>query len=139
MFSVSILISDSEIDPDYQHVHHTIVLSLMEKGRISFLESAGLSQKSLFERDLWAVISEIHIEYFQELKRGSYSVTCDQIRIERRRMVFEQRVLDTQGQEIAQASIKIMWFSKKAARSVTPPNDVIDAIRHFSSIAQGNS
>ena len=129
MFQITIPVTDSQIDPDYKHAHHTTVLSLMEKGRIAFIESAGLSQKKLFEQDLWAVISEIHVEYFREIKKGRYVSTCDEIRVERRRMVFEQRILDSEGADIAKATIKIMWFSKKAGKAVTPPDNVMTALK----------
>ena len=101
----------------------------MEEARIAFIESAGLPQSRLFAMDLWAVISEIHIEYFREIKEGKYIVTCDNILIERRRIMFEQRILDLQKNEIVQARIRLMWFSKKAGKAITPPDNVMTAIR----------
>ena len=128
MFSIPVSVTPSQIDPDYKHAHHTTVLCLLEEARIAFIESAGLPRSELFAQDLWAVISEIHIEYFREVKEGQYTACCDKISVERRRMVFEQRVLDLNGSEIVQAKIKIMWFSKKEGRAITPPNNVMAAI-----------
>lgn len=129
MFQISVSVVPSQVDPNYKHAHHTIALTLLEEARIAFIESAGLPQSKLFAQDLWAVISEIHIEYSREVKEGLYLATCDNISVQRRRMVFEQRVLDLTGTEIVQAKIKIMWFSKKAGRAVTAPDNVMAAIQ----------
>ena len=136
MFHISTSVSASQLDPEYQHAHHTIALKLLEEARIAFLESAGLSQAMLFAQDLWAVISEVHIEYFREVKEGQYIATCDSILIERRRMVFEQRLLDLSCHEIVQARIKIMWFSKKLGKAVTPATNVMTAIQQQIKLTQ---
>jgi acyl-CoA thioesterase FadM len=128
MFSIPVSVTSLQIDPDYKHAHHTTVLCLLEEARIAFIESAGLPQSKLFAQDLWAVISEIHVEYFREVKEGQYIASCDKISIERSRMIFEQRVLDLSGKEIVQAKVKIMWFSKEKGRAITPPLNVIEAI-----------
>lgn len=128
MFSTPVAVGPTQIDAEYKHAHHTTVLCLLEEARIAFIESAGLPQKKLFAQDLWAVISEIHIEYFREVKEGRYVATCDKISVERRRMIFNQRVLDLEGKEIVQAKIKIMWFSKKAGRAVTAPEAITEAL-----------
>ncbi len=128
MFSIVVPVTDAQLDPEYRHVHHSVVLCLLEKARVAFIESAGLPQAKLFAQDLWAVISEIHIEYLREVKEGEYLATCDSIKAERRRMTFDQRLLDSEGREAVQAKIKIFWFSKKAGKAVMPPEDVMKAI-----------
>ena len=124
MFSTNITLKSSQIDPAYQHAHHTTIIQMLEAARIAFIEQAGLSQTKLFELDLWAVISELHIEYFSEARAGDYIATCDKISFEKKRMAFEQRVLEKDGKEIARASIKIMWLSKKAGKAVALPEEL---------------
>ena len=129
MFSIPVFVSPDQIDPDYNHLHHSLVVCLFEKARIAFIESAGLSQGELFAQDLWAVISEIHIQYLREVKEGKYISTCDKISAQRRRMQFDQRILDLDGKEVAEAKVTIMWFSKKAGRAVSPPENVMKALQ----------
>lgn len=125
VFKIPINITTEQLDPNYRHVHHCTIAALFEKARIALLESVGYSQAQLFSLDLWAVISEIHVEYTAEVTEGEYFASCDSIIMEKKRMVFNQRLINSSGEEYAQAKVKIMWYSKKAGKSVMLPKEIL--------------
>ena len=62
MFKVNYKISNDEIEPIYNHVHHAQALKFLERARLDYLEHKGIPNNSLIQQNLFLVITEISIK-----------------------------------------------------------------------------
>jgi YbgC/YbaW family acyl-CoA thioester hydrolase len=122
MFSIKIDVAPAQIEPLYNHVHHAQALRYLELGRLAYLESIGLPNNSLIAKHLFLVITEISVNYKRELTGGEITVTCENPRIDEKRIVLDQKILNPKGKVAVEGTIVSQMLSGETKRSVVPPD-----------------
>jgi YbgC/YbaW family acyl-CoA thioester hydrolase len=120
---IAITVDASELDPQYQHLHHSKYCLLFEQGRTSLMKKAGLPLPEVIAEGLFPVVTQLSIAYLREVKSGDYYVATTVSEIRWKVIVFEQLITDPRGKEIAQATVQCMILNKSAGRATAIPED----------------
>lgn len=110
-----------QIEPQYNHLHHTDALKFLERGRLDLLSEIGLANDLLIARNLFLVIAEIDVRYKRELVAGPIFVRCTEARIESRMVVVEQQILNEQRKVAVSAVVSSCFISGETRRIMLPP------------------
>ena len=120
---ITIAVAESELDPDYQHLHHSKYCLLFEQGRTSFMKKAGLPLPEVIAAGLFPVVTQITIAFLREVKCGQYSVETSVSEIRWKSIVFQQLITDSRGKEVSQATVQFMILKKTAGRAIAVPDE----------------
>ncbi len=114
-------ITADQIEPRYNHLHHSDALRFLERGRLDMLKEIGHATESLMAKNLFLVITEIRVKYKRELIAGEIYVQCTEARIESRLIVVEQQILTEQRKTAVSAVVSSCFISGDSRRIVSPP------------------
>ncbi len=123
MFAIETEIEDDLIDDLYNHVHHGRCFYLLERGRLALMEVIGQPNDMWLKRGIALVITNVNVQYKRELKRGPITITCDTGRVEGKRIVVEQRILNSRGKIAVQGSIESAFMSIQDRRGIDVPEE----------------
>ena len=121
-YSISLEIPAEDLVLGYDHVHHATAVSYLERARLAYLETIGHPNESLLARNLFLVITEIQLRYMRELKGGKIEVTCENPRLEGKRVVVDQRVLNNRGKVAVDAVVKSAFMDGETKRAIVVPD-----------------
>ncbi len=116
-------ISDSELDIQYQHLHHAASLKYLEQARLDMIEKIGFPNQSFIDQKLFLVITKIEVCYLREVRAGQISVTCSDMKIKNKYIILKQTLINELGKEAIEAVIYLQFLSGITKRSVLPPED----------------
>ncbi len=128
MFVFPYTIDRELVDSTYHHVHHAKCLEILEKARIAYLDSLGVSYESMLARGDALVIISVEAKYKRELKEGAIEVRCAEMIVDERRLFIDQSVYNARGKVVMEARIGLAFMSLESRRSVKPPQDFLDAV-----------
>jgi YbgC/YbaW family acyl-CoA thioester hydrolase len=128
MFSITVELGDTWIDPVYQHVHHARCFSLLEQARIAFLEAVGVPNDRLLNEGKVFVITKVEVEFKREVRRGSVAVTCDRVEVEGRTVTFFQRIVNDREKTAVEGRIHLVCMSAETRRGMDVPSEVVEAL-----------
>jgi YbgC/YbaW family acyl-CoA thioester hydrolase len=131
MFTYRIKINESELESGYNHVNHAKSLSLLELGRLEFLNAINFSNRSFQEKSLFLVVTEVNARYLREIFAGDITVTVDSAEVFEKDLVLTQRVLNSKNKECITATITFRFLSGITKRSIYVPEDFIEAAKNF--------
>lgn len=132
MFQITRQITEAELEPVYNHVHHADSLYFLEEARLEYLNALGLPRQRYLELGLFWVIAEVHVRYLRELTAGPVVVTCEQGPIDDKRLHLKQSVINAKGKPAIEAETVSMLLSKKTGRSARIPQEFWDAFHNWS-------
>jgi YbgC/YbaW family acyl-CoA thioester hydrolase len=113
----------SELDTEYQHLDHAASLKYLERARLDMLEKIGFPNRSFIEQNLYLVISKIEVRYLREVRAGTISVSCSQMRIDGKEIILKQTLTNEQGKKAIEAEFYLQFLSGVTKRGVLPPED----------------
>ncbi len=131
MFTAQYLLSDSDLEAVYKHVHHAKALEFLERARLALLEKIGLPSTTLISRGLFAVVYRIEVVYKREVFAGQICVTCENGRIEGKSFYLTQRLLNERQKECVSAEVEGKLMDGVSKRAVEPPSDFRQAFLGF--------
>lgn len=123
VFTLALEVTESDVEPVYNHVNHAHALRLMEKARLAYIESFGIPNEQLIAAGLFIVIAEISVQYKRELFVGPIVVTCESPVIDGKAILIHQRIINEKGKVCVEASYDLRMLSGATKRSVPPPAD----------------
>jgi YbgC/YbaW family acyl-CoA thioester hydrolase len=133
MFSITVELGDTWIDPVYQHVHHARCFSLMEQARIAFLEAVGVPNERLLAEGKVFVITKVEVEFKREVKGAAVSVACDRVEVDGRTVTFHQRIVNERQKTAVEGRIHLMCMGMETRRGIDVPSEVLEALAQRSS------
>jgi acyl-CoA thioesterase FadM len=132
MFSITVPLNDTLVDPIYEHVHHGRCFFLLEQGRLALLKEIGMPNELLMERGEVLVITRVEASYLREVRGAHVTVTCDQALIDGREFVIYQRIMNERNKVAVSARIVSVFMDINSRRGITPPEDFVNAYRAMS-------
>ena len=127
MFIIEKTIGPELIAPRYEHLHHADALRLLEEARCSYLTHIGYPLELLMDDGLFLVVTALNVRYLREIQLGNYSVTCEGQRVDGKRMIVDQRILNAKGKDCITATVECMALSAPLKRSVAVPEGLARA------------
>lgn len=125
LFACTLTVTDDLLDAPYHHVHHATTLRFLETGRLRFLEAIGYPIEWFFERNMLLVITDISIRYVREIRAGKIEVRCESPRIEERKIVIHQKLINERGKLAVEATVSSMSMNSVSRRGVYPPEEFV--------------
>ena len=127
MFSITVEIDDTWLEPVYEHVHHGRCLSLFERARCALLEHIGFPNDQLLAEGKALVITKVEATYKREVKRGTATVTCHRAEVRDKTLVIYQTLLNERGKPAVELVIESVFMDVKSRRGMEPPPDFLRA------------
>lgn len=128
MFEWEHTVADSEVEAEYNHVHHATAMFLLEQSRLAFIASVGFPNPDLIERELFLVIATLRVIYKRELLlNDELLITCENPRIENRSLFVDQRVIKERGRVAVEAEVELKCMCGRRRRAIIPPADFLEA------------
>ena len=132
MFYIEIPVRQNDLEPIYEHLNHGRVFGLFEQARLQMLIEMGLPQALLLSRGEFLVVSALGVEYLREIKGETYKVSCQDGKIERRKVArIHQDIINSRGKICVSADIELMLIDKKIGRSAAFPEDFVSKFNAF--------
>ena len=131
IFQIDRTVLDSEIEPRYNHVHHARALHFLEECRVAFLDKIGCPLESYLAEQLFLVITRIDAQYKREIRLGPITVTCENPRIDGKRVALTQRIVNERGKECIVALVEFAFLSGQTGRSIVPPDRFIEKFLNY--------
>jgi len=129
MYSTEIVLNEKDLISEYNHVHHAKIVSLLEEGRLSLLSFIKLPLEVLVEQDLFLVITGLKVRFLREIKAGTILVTCEEIKIDSRKIQMSQRIVLAESSKVAvQAEIELMIIDGKSGKAIQIPEFLGEAL-----------
>lgn len=125
MFSTKYLITQDDIEADYNHVHHAAILKFLEKARIDMLIAKGIPYYDFVKQGLLMVITHIDIHYRSELLSGEVQINCINPTVKSRRITIEQDIYAPNHKLSVSAKVESMFFSAEKRKALKPTDDFI--------------
>lgn len=120
-FVTSYQVGDSDIEPVYDHMHHARALLFLERGRLDFLSAINCPNDDLIRQGLFLVITRMELAFKREIRRGEIEVACLNPRIEEKKVILDQHIINERGRLALEAAVECMFLSREAGRAVFPP------------------
>lgn len=133
MFEIQLTIGEADLSPAYNHVHHAHTLVLMEKARLRFLESLGFPSEEYQKRGLFWVIASISVDYKREIKAGPIRITCENVLIQEKSLILDQRVFNERDKLAVEATAHSMLLAQATGRSAPIPAEFQLAVSNLPS------
>jgi YbgC/YbaW family acyl-CoA thioester hydrolase len=111
-------IEESQIESGYGHLHHADALKLLEKARLDLLVAIGFPNQHLIEQGLLLVITNIEVIYKRELFAGPIEVNCSDFKIDARKILMKQQILNHKGKVAVEGLVGSCFMSAAARRSL---------------------
>jgi len=128
MFSITVELGDTWIDPIYHHLHHARCFFLLEQARTAFLKALGVPNDRLLDEGKVFVITKVEVEFKREVKRGSVAVTCDRVEVGGRTVTFFQRIVNEREKTAVEGQIHLVCMSAETRRGIDVPREVVEAL-----------
>ena len=125
LFVLPYEITDVDIEPQYQHVHHAHAIRLMERSREQMLIERGIPNERFIARGELIVIAALTVRYRRELLRGSVEITCDEMRIPGKVFTLSQRIIGPGGETAVSAEVQMVFMSRATKRAIAPPPEFL--------------
>lgn len=89
-------------------VNNAVYMNYFEHARHEYLDQAGLNFKALVEQGIFLVVIEAKLQYKRSLHAGERFVVSSRFSLESKfRIVFEQEIVNAQGEKTTLATITI--------------------------------
>lgn len=131
MFSKKIVVSEDELERSYMHLHHADIMKLLERGRISFLESRGVPYQVNVEQGILMPIADMSVKFRREIKAGVVEVKCLTPRIKSRIIEIPQEIWIGEGEDVelaVEANVRCLWVCAKSRRAMVPSAEFMKAL-----------
>lgn len=128
MFTLHIDVTDQDIEPLYNHVHHANALKFLEKARLGFLAAIGCPNDQYIAQGLYLVISHISINYLREIKSGRITVSCTDVSCNKKKIQINQEVVNERGRLAIKAVVESQFLSAQHGRAILPPETFLKAL-----------
>jgi len=129
MFSITIDLDETLVDPIYDHVHHGRCFMLFEQARLALLKQMDMPNEMLMQRGEVLVITRAEASYLREVRGSKVTVTCDEARLEGRELVIYQRILNEKEKVAVSARIVSVFMDMRTRRGLPLPQDFLEAYR----------
>ena len=123
MYKAQYEILESQLEPGYSHLNHAASLTLLERGRLDYLDAIGIPNESLHLRKLFLVIAGIEVRYLREIFAGPIEVTIDTVSFVEKKMLLTQRAINQRGKVCVEATYDFRMLDGNSKRSVLFPED----------------
>lgn len=123
VFRLGLEVPVSDLEEPYNHLHHARSLILLERARVELLDSLGFSMGSLFQRQLFPVLTRVDVRYLREIRSGLVEVTCDAPSIKDDVIIVEQRLFNERRKLAVWAEVEWVFMDGISKRAVAPPGD----------------
>lgn len=124
----SVLIRESHLD-SYGHVNNAMYLTLLEEARWEFITAGGYGFLEIHARRKGPVILDIHLSFVKEIRlRELVTIESQVIDYPSKVGTLKQRMLDSQGNEYAVATMKFGFFDLEARRLLAPSPEWLRAL-----------
>ena len=120
---ITVEVAQAELDPEYQHLHHSKYCLLFEQGRTSLMKQAGVPLPAVIAEGLFPVVTQLSIAYLREVKCGEYKVETTVAEIRWKVIIFEQTIIDARGKDVAQATVQCMILKRASGRAIAVPDE----------------
>ncbi len=130
MFAIEVEITEADLIPPYNHVHHAQALTYLEESRVAFLQHIGFPLDQFLRQGLFLVVTALEARYKRELGAGTYLVTCEEPAVDRKTASLVQRVINAKGKTAIEGHVSFMCLSSEAKRAIALPEDFVAAFRH---------
>jgi YbgC/YbaW family acyl-CoA thioester hydrolase len=127
MFTTEYLISEKDMEPRYNHVHHGHCLRILEGARVEYLTAIGQPFERLLDEGVFLVITNVQVRYLRELLLGNVRIECFNPRIEGRAMRIDQRIVNEKGKTCVEAQIEFMCMNPDTKRGFPVPEKLAEA------------
>lgn len=130
LYSLDYTIEKSDIQSDYNHVHHARTLCLLEFARLEFLRKIGYPNEQLMKEGIFLVLRHVDITYKRELFPGKVKITCENMQSKRMLMSVFQRILlhgVDDGQAAVHAQVTFVCMNGSTKRAQRPPEGFLKA------------
>jgi YbgC/YbaW family acyl-CoA thioester hydrolase len=127
MFSIQVELDDEWVAPVYEHVHHGRCFFLLEQARVAYMAHIGFPNDVLLARGHAAVITAVAAQYKREVKRGTVTVTCEDLAVEGKTLIIGQKILNERGKVAVEARIESVFMDMNTRRGMMPPEGFIEA------------
>ena len=131
MFSITVDLDDSLVDPIYEHVHHGRCFMLFEQARLALLKDMGMPNEMLLQRGEVLVITRAEASYLREVRGSKVTVTCDEALLNGRELVIYQRILNEKEKVAVRARIVSVFMDMGTRRGLNIPQDFLEAFREL--------
>ncbi|MBN8549056.1 MAG: acyl-CoA thioesterase [Deltaproteobacteria bacterium] len=128
MFEVEMTVAPANLQPLYNHLHHAKSLEFCEIARLRYLESVGFPSDDYIKRGLFWVIVSISADYKREIRAGQIRVTCENVLVQDKLLILDQRIYNERGKLAVEATAHSMLLSSETGRSIQIPSDFRDAV-----------
>ncbi len=131
MFSEKIIVTDSQLEQSYGHLHHADIMRLLERGRISFLEARGIPYQANVEQGILMPIADMSVKFRREIVAGLVEVRCLTPAIKSRIVEIPQEIWIGEGDEAqlaVQATVRCLWVCAKSRRAMVPSAEFMRAL-----------
>lgn len=106
-------------------VFYANYLKFFERARTEFIRARGIELRNSFDDGLSFVVNRVELDYRQPcLLDELLSVTAKIIKVGASYMVFEQRVLDAQGQVRVSGQVRVVCVSYPGLKPVRLSQDL---------------
>lgn len=131
MFSERVIVSESQLEQSYGHLHHAEIMKLLERGRIGFLEARGVPYQANVERGLLMPIADMFVRFRREIVAGVLEVKCLTPIIKSRIIEIPQEIWVGEGDEAqlaVEAKVRCLWVCAKSRRAMVPSAEIMRAL-----------
>lgn len=128
MFTLDVDVTEQDIEPLYNHVHHANALKFLEKARLEFLTAIGCPNDQFIAQGLYLVISHISINYLREIKSGRITVSCSEVYCKKKKIQINQEVINERGKLAIRAVVESQFLSAELGRAILPPETFLKAL-----------
>ena len=120
----SIVISTTDYEQPYDHVHHSNIIRLLEASRNRFLEDHGESFQKWYDLGIAMVISSISVHYLREIREGNYRVRVAVTRFTDSVCEFAQEIVNSKNKIAVRATVEVAFMSLQQRRGVKSPDEL---------------
>lgn len=108
-------------------VNNAVYMNYFEHARHEYLEQAGLSFKGLLAQGIVLMVTEANVQYKRSLKAGETFVVTSIPRLASKfRLIFEQTILNAQGEKTTLATITIAGVNRE--KKLIPLDEIFNSI-----------
>ena len=107
-------------------VYHSNYLNYFERARTEMLRSIGVNQQILLQQDIGFVVRHIDIDFFQAARLDEQLTVLTFIsEIKRVSLTFAQEVMNSDGQILSKATVKVACVKSSMMKPTTIPQFII--------------
>jgi acyl-CoA thioester hydrolase len=111
-------------------VYHSNYLNFFERARTEWLKAMGISQTVLLQQDIAFVVKRAEIDFCRAAKfEQNFTVESIVIELKKASLVFQQILLDDQGNRYCEGKIKVACVSLSQMRPIAIPENIVQEFK----------